>query len=357
MIFLTFTSYLSASDTAYYQPAMTTYLPDKNFLTLEAEQKNFPKYNFNNQTTENSNSSLNKEKYINLFYLSPKLLGSRIIFVMKRDGASGINANWNGTVSRKTANAFKLTNDIMQLGITKEFSKLTLFAGMQRVYKKAYTNAFPTVGITILTNKAEGEAYGSILGASYRFKKYLFASLNYHSKVDVTLKGSNYSDLGTTTAQAVLTHPAKLDASIFLYTSKDALWLLGAEKKFWSAYQELDIDYGNALEGSAGVAIEKNWKDIMIYSFGHEHTFGNYKLLTLLAIGEDPSPDDTREFGTPFGRFTAYIFKNSYNLNKDLTLSLGYKHVDFETTYSSSLNGSFSTSGMNIFDIALQVSF
>lgn len=344
------------SDVAYYHPALTTYLPDKHSIKVEAEYKDFPQYTIKS-AFENSKSGSNTEQYLNLYYVSPKIWGGRVTFSHKRDTSTGVNSSWNGPVTSQSAYSFELKNTQTQLGYAKSFSDLTLFAGIQRVYKEGDTTAYPA-GNTLI-NSADGDNYGPIFGLSYRFKEWLFLSVNYNTKVDVTLKGSNYSNIaGKISAETELSHPARLSATIFLYTSKDALWILGAEKKYWSAYKELDIDYSDTtVESIFGAAIPKNWEDIMIYKFGHQHTFNDLKLLGLIALAEDQVPDSTRNYPVPGGDVTAYVLRADYQLNEAFGVSLGYKFVDYDDSHSDLHNADFSTSGAHVMNLGVQYNF
>lgn len=355
LAYLLASSLLWGSDVGFYNPALTTMLADKHSVQIEYEQKNFPKYHFSS-ATETSTAALNKQKYVNAYYVSKDLNGGRIVASRKRE-SSGVDANWGGTTSIKSASTFLFQKDQTQLGYAKKLGKFSLFLGMQEISKKALTIAYP-IGNPFM-NEASGKAYGGLFGLSYSFKKYLFMTVNYSEQVDITLKGSNYiSNAYNGTAQADIAQPAKLNTNIFLYTSKDSLWIAGIAKTFWSSYKELDINYGDATtETNYGPASPQNWKDIMIYSFGHQHTWGKFKLLGIVAQGEDPAPNSTRTFSTPAGAFKAYILKSEYALNEDISLSLKLKQVAFEDSYSSLRSGTFSGGEINLMTFGVKFTF
>jgi len=345
-----------SSDLAYYHPAMTNYLPDQHSVKLEFEYKEFPRYTLKS-SFENSKSGSNNEQYVNLYYVSPKIYNGRITFSHKRDTSTGVNSSWDGAITRQSANSFELKNTQTQLGYAHSFNDLTLFAGIQRVHKQGDTTAYPA-GNTLI-NSADGDRYGPIFGLSYRFQPWLYLSLNYNTQLDVTLKGNNYNNIsGKIPAQAEISHPERFGATIFLYTSQEALWILGAEKKFWSSYKALDIDYADpTVESIFGAPLARKWEDIMIYKFGHQHSFNDLKVLGLIAYAEDQVPNETRNFPVPGGKVMAYIFRTDYKLNDSIDLSATYKYIDYDDSYSNLHNADFSTNGAHVMNLGVQYNF
>jgi long-subunit fatty acid transport protein len=349
-LFIFISSLVLASDIGFLNPALTTKTPDSHSIKLDLSQKIFTQYHF---TGDNSTSTANKESYADLYYVSNKIRNNgRVVFLRKRDPA-GININWNGPKTIQSGQTFFLRKTLTHLGYAHAFEKLSIYLGLQEVSADAKLRFIP--GGTDIDNSLEGKGYGFLASLSYSFKKWLFLSVNYQEKIDIQLEGMTKVN-GDTNGTVSVLFPSlgKISATLFWVTSKSSLYLFGIQRKLTSDYSVLDPNYSDeSVENSYGNPSAKNWKDIMIYSLGHQHTFNKFKLLGLISYAEDPAPDTTRSFGTPAGESMAFILKSSYAIKPSLNIDAKVVHVHFFDSYSSLRSGTFSSTGATTVSIPL----
>jgi long-chain fatty acid transport protein len=140
------------------------------------------------------------------------------------------------------------------------------------------------------------------------------------------------------------------------------------ERTFWSAYKELDFNYGSPIQPSALVPIFddpkiKNWQDSNTYRLGVTIEFDNLTMMMAYAKDESPIPKKHLSYELPDSDGNIYSIGFRFDTTKNLSWGFAYLYDDKEEiTLAAGENdngiiGKFSGGGADLFTAGMSYKF
>jgi long-chain fatty acid transport protein len=378
----------NGADASYYNPANMAFMEDGSNLETALTYINLPSINYTDTLNSSPyNGDSLKEEFIvpTLHYVSPKFGDFRYGLSIVAPG--GLSKRWDESYAKASAEEFTL--EIIELNPTMSYMVNEDFAlgfGLRAVYTSGIVTSDANGLAVDITRELEGDSidFGYNLAVSYKATDKLTLAATYRSKVDLTVEG-----------EATLTHPLvvggynDIDASVTI--PLPASLALAAnydfgktnvefvfERTYWSAYKELDFDYGVALSTASisGVlssaydkfdaARVKNWKDANAYRIGVTHQYSDkLKLMAGFAYDEAGAPSDTIGFELPDSDAKLYSVGFEYKIDAQMSIGLAYLFDQKESltvtnrssTDTSAPNGTFEDSSAHLVTASFKYKF
>lgn len=371
----------SGPDSAYYNPANMVWSDEGAELETSLNFIYLPGVDFNGTYLGVSANTQSRSENVflpNVHFISPKYGNTRLGFSLVYP--FGLSKRWDASPQRAFFKEFTL--EVVELDISAAFMidpKLSVGWGIRGVFSKGIVKGDGSATVPGLgpisrdfRRELKGDDFspGYFVALSYKAAKPLMLSTVYRSKVTPNLEGNatlsatgpgggTYS--GPTSLEVVL--PATWQVAV-AYTLPKAVFELVYERTYWSAYQSLDFEYGNALNspvlsGVFDTPIAKNWKDSDTYRFGFTYHY-NAKFIWLMGLGYDetPVPESSLNFELPDSNAILYSTGLRYQHDKKIVLALGYllsQKKDRSVT-NTSVNGRFE-SNIHIVNASLSYAF
>jgi len=213
-------------------------------------------------------------------------------------------------------------------------------------------NALPTLANSAtdsqVTISGDDISFGYNLGAMYKPNPATKVGFSYRSAIDHQLEGdadykvnaalqpvltatgiTRFNDVKVT-AEANL--PATTSISV-AHKLNDTVELLGdVTHTGWSSFERLTVK--NAQTGALVTDVNESWEDVFRYSVGANYQYSDrIKLRGGLAIDKTPIPNaKLRTPRTPDTDRTWVAVGANYQLNKGMSLDLGYAHLFMDQT-------------------------
>jgi long-chain fatty acid transport protein len=333
-----YVAHTMGADTAYYNPANMAFMEDKQYITSALTLVNLPK---NKYTLIAPFSGESKEESIlipNFHYVSNAIGNWRWGVSMVAPG--GLTKRWGTPIQKASAEEFTLKiielNPSVSYKVSENFS---VAGGIRIIYsegvvKSDSTDAFNAgLAPAPVSRDMEGDTveFGYNLALAYKPTKDINLALTYRSKIDLEEEGSAILKLnGVTIHDGKASVSVPLPAALNLAISKtwqDKFTLeFNYERTFWSAYKELDFEYGGAniapLTASFDDPIARDWKDTNTFRIGATIKMDNkFTVMMGFAIDETPVPDKTIGFELPDS--DAKIFSVGFTYQQTKNLSWG----------------------------------
>jgi len=376
----------NGADASYYNPANMSFMDNGAFMELGLTHIGLSKINFtdNGSATKagmpGSDASSKKETFLapTFHYVSPAVNNWR--FGLSFVAPGGLSKRWETSYQKASAEEFTLK--VLELNPTASYllnDKVSVGFGFRGVYtdgvvKSDATGASSTAPIRNLTG--DSIDYGYNLALSYRPIENLTLSSTYRSKVDLTIEGKAdliYTGTGTNLKGVDASVTVPLPATLALaaaYTINKTTIEFVYDRTYWSAYKQLDFNYGVALSTAGGAASadsafnaprDKNWKDVNAYRIGVTHQYSDkLKLMAGFAIDKNPVPDSTLGFELPDSDAKLYSVGFDYKVNDKTTLGLAYLYDDKKTrsvSQTSGIKGDFKDASAQLITASFKYKF
>jgi long-chain fatty acid transport protein len=236
----------------------------------------------------------------------------------------------------------------------------------------------------IASRDMDGESidFGYNIALAYKPTSELELGATYRSRVDLSVEGDaklSYTDTptaittdgptvgnftaitgllaGTTyasdsSANVSVPLPATLSlAAAYTFPTKTTLELV-YERTYWSAYNELDFNYGSGVNFVTnyvfGKPITKDWKDTNTWRLGVTQELESLTLMAGLVYDETPVPDETLSFELPDSDSIAVSLGGRYAINEKMDVGLAalYSMREKRDVINKDLDGEFSNSNV-----------
>ncbi len=165
--------------------------------------------------------------------------------------------------------------------------------------------------------EADGMGYGFNMALHYKPCQYAKVGLSYRSPVTMDVNGdADFSDIPAplqrigafrdTSAHGTVTLPDSFAFGVAVYPMDKLSVEVGAIYTLWSKYDELTINYGDAVIYRPGVGFfdqttqAKNWEDVWRFNIGVEYAALDWLDLRLgYVFDQSPVQDDTIDYMVP----------------------------------------------------------
>jgi len=332
----------NGADASYYNPANMAFMEDGASLESALTYIRLPSIKYTDAEVAAVNGDSKVENFIvpTFHYVSPKQGDFRYGLSIVAPG--GLSKRWDEAYGKASAEEFTLTiieiNPTMSYLVNDNFS---VGFGLRGVYIDGVVKS--DAGPASAARDLEGDTidFGYNLALSYKATEQLTFATTYRSKVDLTVEGNaDLYLLGTKVhdnidASVTVPLPASLTLAAnydFGKTNVEFVY----ERTYWSAYKELDFNYGVALHPALVAAFDdaktKNWKDANAYRIGVTHQYNDkLKLMAGFAYDEAGAPKETIGFELPDSNAKLYSVGFEYKLDEKMSIGLAYLYDQKES--------------------------
>jgi len=363
----------NGADASYYNPANMALMGGGAEIETAITYINLPKVKFDGVAPTPFDGDTEEEHFYmpTFHYVSPMVGDWR--FGLSIVAPGGLSKRWDEAYQMLRAEEFSLK--VIEVNPTVGYKLNDQFAlgfGLRGVYSDGVIKLNDTLNLSGTglrydhEMKADSIDFGYNLAMTYKPVANLALAATYRSKVDLTVSGdvSGSSFLPGAVYPSSVKTQVPLPASLVLaaaYTMDKTTLELVFERTYWSAYDKLDFDFGNAsLEAVFGTAGLKEWKDVNAYRLGITHQYSDaLKLMAGFAIDNNPIPDNRVAFELPDSDAKLYSVGFEYKLDKQMSIGMAYLFDDKEerTIANASGFGTFTDSAAHLVTASFKYKF
>lgn len=369
-------------DTSYFNPANMSFMKEGWGLEAGIRYIVLPNIDFSGSAYDpvssrftNLNTSSEKETFFVPYfhYVSPKVGNAR--FGLSFVTPAGLAKSWENSLAQAYAKLFLL--EVYELNLTTSYliaNFLSVGGGFRGVYARGEVSyAHPGGAYSISMDGTTGIKPGYFFSVSAKPLRGLTLSTLYRSEVNLDVDGDASGYMVTSAGPPPTIYSFSTSGKVEI--PLPAEWRLGAsyklgattleftyERTFWSAYKNLDFDFGDAtVEGSSfGQPKPKNWKDTNTYRFALQHTI-NEKLTAMagVAYDETPVPQNTLGFELPDSDGWILSVGGIYKPEPKVEFGIAYLYFMKEdrNVQNPQINGKFKGISAHMLTISLGYSF
>jgi long-chain fatty acid transport protein len=373
-------AHTTGADTAYFNPANMAFMADKQFMEAGLTWAHLPRNTFNGTQTyadgvpyDASNESEIENLQLPFLHYVAKPMGDF------RWGASltvpgGLTKRWESGHQKVSAEEFTLK--VIEVNPVASYKVLDNFAvggGLRLIYSEGIVNS-DGGNIKPVKREMEGDTieFGYNLAMTYKPTSDINLAATYRSNIDLGEEGDANLYLFNVGKQYSANVTVPLPAALNLAVSKtwnDKYTVeLNYEKTYWSAYKDLDFNYGSsiqpALVGSFDDSKPKKWKDTDTFRIGL--TAEVTPTLTVMAgYAKDETPVNKKyvSYELPDSDADIYSIGVRFKSSENLSYGLAYLHDEKEAfTLAAGENvngitGKFSDGGADLLTIGMSYTF
>lgn len=370
-----YVAHTDGADTAYFNPANMAFMEDKQFSEVGVTWANLPRNIFDATVADTSGKSEIENLQLPFLHYVSNPIGDL------RWGASltvpgGLTKRWETPEQKTYAEEFTLK--VIELNPVASYKVSDNFAvggGLRFIYSEGVVNSDGTGTSKPVKREMEGNTieFGYNLAMTYKPTSDINLAATYRSNIDLGEEGEANLYLMGVGNQYDASVTVPLPAALNLAVSKT--WLdkytveLNYEKTYWSAYKELDFNYGTSIQSvlydSFDKAKTKNWKDTDTFRIGL--TAEVTDSVTLMAgYAKDETPIDKKYISYELPDSDADIYSIGVRVQANENLSWGVAYLydqkeSFDITASDAnvdgIIGEFSEGGANLFTVGMGYTF
>ena len=371
-----YVAHTTGADTAYFNPANMAFMADKQFMEAGVTLAHLPRSKFSGANTRFSGQSEVENLYLpNLHYVAKPIGDFRWGASLTVPG--GLTKRWETPVQKASAEEFTLKvlelNPVASYKVTDNFA---LAGGVRLIHAEGVVKSDASaVSASKATRDMEGDTqeFGYNLAMTYKPMSDVNMAVTYRSKVDLDLEGEAdisavFSPLKSYDATVSVPLPAALNVSLSKTWQDRYTVELNYEKTYWSAYSELDFNYGSAIHPFLVPAFDdpkaKNWKDTDTFRIGlTAEVSDKLTLMAGYAKDESPIPKKYVSYELPDSDANIYTFGLRIQANENLSYGVAYLRDEKDSfTLASGENepgitGKFSGGGADLFTMGVAYNF
>lgn len=348
----------NGADASYYNPANMVFMGGGAEIETAFTYINLSKINFEGTNAVHNGDSLEEHFYVpTMHYVSPMMGDWRYGLSIVAPG--GLSKRWDESFGKASAEEFTLK--VIEVNPTASYKVSDEFAvgfGLRGVYSDGIVKS--NYNAVSVSRDLTGDSidFGYNLAMTYKPLSNLSLAATYRSKVDLTVEGeatlTGGGDIYNGSASVTIPLPASLALAVAYRMDKTTVEFV-FERTYWSAYENLDFNYGSALAnatliGSFDNPKDKLWKDVNAYRIGITHQYSDaLKLMAGFAIDKNPAPDSTVGFELPDSDAKLYSVGFEYKLDKQMSIGLAYLYDVKEKRSVNNFTGAPSTAPSGTF--------
>ncbi|MFA5461422.1 MAG: outer membrane protein transport protein [Sulfurimonas sp.] len=372
-------AHISGADAAYYNPANMAFMKNEALIELGVIYIGLNNVNYQGSytsasgaTTSGHNINATREDFFipTLHYVSQGIDGVRLGVSLVTP--AGLSKRWQDAPAVYSSEEFTLKTIELNPSIAYRISDtLGVALGLRAIYTDGAVKS--TSPISSRDMSGDSVDFGYNLALSYKPTSELEFALTYRSRVDLTSKGDAtlfYYDTATATAynskssaSVSVPIPAVLNiAAAYTFPSKTTLEFV-YERNYWSAYEELDFNYGSGVNPVTnavfGKPIAKNFKDTDAFRFGVTQELDALRLMGGVVIDKTPVPNATIGFELPDSDSLSLSLGTRYQITQKINIGLAalYSMREDRRVSNASLQGEYSDANVLIVSSAVEYKF
>jgi len=366
-------AHTEGADTAYFNPANMAFMEDKQFLEAGVTLAHLPRNEFKGTNPATSGKSEIENLFLpNLHYVSNTMDSVRL-------GASltvpaGLTKRWESPLQKLYAEEFTLKviefNPVVSYKMSDKFA---IGGGLRFIYSEGEVNSDGS-SLKPIKREMKGDTieYGYNLAMSYKPTKDVAMAVTYRSAIDLKEEGKANLYLSTIgkqySADVTVPLPAALNIAVSQTINDKYTFEVVYEKTYWSAYKELDFNYGSdipaPLIGAYDDAKSRNWKNTDTLRLGlTAKVTDNVTVMAGISKDETPVPAEYTGYELPDSDATVYTLGVKVKANDNLSYGIAYLHDEKESrkiaqgTTESQINGEFSGGGADLLTVGVAYTF
>ncbi|MBW6488658.1 MAG: outer membrane protein transport protein [Sulfurimonas sp.] len=346
-------AHVSSADSAYCNPANMVFMKNESVMEANLMYIGLSDVNYDAAGIDIESK---KENFVvpSLHYASHEIGGAR--FGLSVVSPAGLSKRWDDAPAIYSAQEFSLKTVEVNPSVALPIGdKIAVALGIRAIYSEGVVkNSRPGVSLAMDGNSID---FGYNAALTYRPASEFELALTYRSKVDLSMEGDVVINSLQSSASVSVPVPALLNIAVaYTLESKTTLEFV-YERNYWSAYKELDFDFGQGLPDPAPIA--KNWKDTNAFRFGITQKLDALTLMGGVVIDESPAPDATLGFEMPDSDSVSVSLGARYQINEKINVGLAalYSIREDRRVSNATLDGEFSNANVLMVSSALEYKF
>lgn len=360
-----------SADAAYFNPANMAWLGDGTMLEGGLTYINLHEITYTDAAVALYSGDSKTEHFFipTLFVVSPAYNNLR--FGVSLTAPAGLTKRWDEAFPKTSAQEFSLTvveaNPAVSFKMNDKFS---VALGGRVLYSEGVVK---NAGSDLEGDTTE---FGYNVALSFKPLESMALALTYRSKVDLNLEGDATIKHplvllalgGITGCGAEVSVPVPAVATLGgSYSFGDATIELVYDRTYWSAYENLDFDYNNAIvEASLGTSRAKDWKDTGAFRIGFTYQANDkLKLMAGFGIDDNPIPAAAVGFELPDSDARLYSVGGRYKYSEAMEIGVAYlydykdmRKVNNRTVANpTGVNGTFEDASAYLLNVSLAYKF
>jgi len=375
-----YVAHTDGADTAYFNPANMAFMENKQFAEVGLTWAHLPSNKFEGMQAysatdvhvANNKSEVENLQLPSIHYISQAIEPYRWGLSLTVPG--GLTKRWDSGHQKLFAEEFTLK--VVELNPVFSYKVADNFAvggGVRFIYSEGIVNS-DGGAIKPIKREMEGSTveYGYNLAMSYRPTSDINMAVTYRSTVDLKEDGdANLYLFGVGnqySADVTVPLPGALNVAVSKTWQDKYTVELNYERTYWSAYKELDFNYGRAIQpalvSSFDAPKERRWNDTDTFRVGL--TAKVTPTITLMAgYAKDETPIDKKyvSYELPDSDADIYTLGIRVKANENLSYGIGYLHDQKESfTIKAGENvhgviGKFSEGGADLLTVGVGYRF
>jgi len=368
-----YVAHTNGADTVYFNPANMAFMEDKQFAEAGLTWAHLPRNEFKGTLAGTSGKSeIENLQLPFLHYVANPIENFRWGASLTVPG--GLTKQWETPTQKLFAEEFTLkvieVNPVVSYKVSEQFA---VGGGLRFIYSEGVVNSDGIGTSKPLKREMEGDTieFGYNLAMTYRATADINMAVTYRSNIDLKEEGEANLYLANMGNQYDASVTVPLPAALNLAVSKT--WLdkytveLNYEKTYWSAYKELDFNYGSALPNAILTSAfddpkPRNWKDTDTFRIGvTAKVTDNVTLMAGYAKDETPVNKENLSYELPDSDADIYTVGIRVKHNDNLSYGVAYLHDEKESVSvaqgEDKINGTFSEGGADLLTVGMAYRF
>jgi len=368
-----YVAHTDGADTAYHNPANMAFMDYKQFAEAGLTWAHLPRNVFEGtDTTVSGQSEIENLQLPFLHYVSNPIGQFRWGASLTVPG--GLTKRWESPEQKTYAEEFTLKvielNPVASYKVSEQFA---VGGGLRLIYSEGIVNSDGTGTSKPIKREMEGDTieFGYNLAVSYRPTSDINMAVTYRSNIDLGEEGEAnlyLANMGNQyDASVTVPLPAALNVAVSKTWQDKYTVELNYEKTYWSAYEELDFNYGSALPNAILIRAfddpkPRNWSDTETFRIGlTAEVTPTVTVMAGYAKDETPVNKKNLSYELPDSDADIYTIGVRMKHNDNLSYGISYLH-DKKESFSvaqgeDKINGKFSEGGANLLTVGMAYTF
>jgi long-chain fatty acid transport protein len=369
-----YVAHTDGADTAYFNPANMAFMEEKQFAEAGLTLAHLPRNEFKGDNPATSGKSeIGNLILPNIHYVSNAIGAFRYGASLTVPG--GLTKRWESPVQKAFAEEFTLkVVELNPVGSYKVSDNFAVGGGLRFIYSEGVVkNDARDVGKPA-QREMEGDTleYGYNLAMTYKPTTDINMAITYRSEIELKEEGEAnlyLSNVGKQfSADVTVPLPAALNIAVSKTWADKYTAELNYERTYWSAYKELDFNYGKPIQPLLVSAFDdtkvRAWNDTDTIRLGL--TAKVTDTITLMgAISKDETPVPVEYVGYELPDSDAMVYSMGIRIkaNDNLSYGIAYLHDEKDSlkvkqgATESQINGTFSEGGADLLTVGMAYTF
>jgi len=369
-----YVAHTQGADTAYFNPANMAFMEDKQFLEAGVTLAHLPRNEFKGTNPATSGKSEIENLFLpNLHYVANAMDNVRLGASLTVPG--GLTKRWKSPLQKLYAEEFTLkVIEFNPVASYKVSDKFAIGGGLRFIYSEGVVNSDGTAVGKPIKREMEGSTveYGYNLAMTYKPTKDVAMAVTYRSSIDLEEEGDAnlylFDRWKSYSADVKVPLPAALNVAVSQTVNDKYTFELVYEKTYWSAYKELDFNYGSSIRpilvGAYDDVKPRNWEDTDTVRLGlTAKVTDNVTVMAGISKDETPVPAKYAGYELPDSDATVYTLGVKVKANDNFSYGIAYLHDEKESrkiaqgANESQINGEFSGGGADLLTVGVAYTF